>query len=82
MGMDTVELVLAIEESFGIQVDDRVWETTGTVGAICKVVTRSRPDLGRREIELKVRGLVADHAGLTFEEVTLEKHIVRDLGLD
>ena len=40
--LDTVELVLAIEDEFGIEIDDEKWAEAETFGAIVALVKESQ----------------------------------------
>ena len=84
MGLDTVELIMKIENHFGIHIPDEEAEGLVTVGLISEAVARhvaATPDQ-LSSILLQVRTIIADHAGLDLEEVQPEKSITSDLGLD
>ncbi len=93
MGLDTVEIVMEVENTFGIQIPDRdaekilkvgdfhnyVWEhVKGTKTTIGKTEIR----LTRKEVEFIISNIIAEKAGLKLYEVTPEKYIHNDLGID
>lgn len=88
MGLDFVELVMTIEEHFGISIPDQEAETITTVGDYHRVVWEHmqrdpvKAIVPREEIAVTINKIIMDFAGLDPHEVTPEKSITTDLGLD
>jgi acyl carrier protein len=84
MGMDTVELIMRIEDHFGIAIPDAETEKIDTVQDIYDTVIRHLPEgeASIATVPLVVNNIIADHAGLELWEISPEKSITNDLGLD
>jgi len=92
MGLDTVDLVVTIEKTFHISIPNPEAAKIITVGDIHEIVwkhlsakpaylQREKP-ITRKEIEQAINELISDFAGIKLHEITPEKSITSDLGLD
>ncbi|GAA4338049.1 hypothetical protein [Flaviaesturariibacter amylovorans] len=84
MGLDTVELIVRIEQHFAICIPDAEAERIATVQDLADAVLRHSgppPNLVA-EITRRVVELVADHAGRDPDAVLLAHSLTSDLGLD
>lgn len=86
MGLDTVELILEIEDEFDIVILEEEAEVAWTIGEMLNLVTRLTRAKGyewsREEIRARIVKVVADLTGvhpLTLHDYT---SFVSDLGLD
>ena len=87
MGLDTVELVLAVEEHFDIEIPDRVAGTLETVGLLHQFVVR---ELQRRRllpvdaeaVFSELRHIICEHTGVEPDKIVPEAYFVKDLRLD
>ncbi len=90
MGLDTVELVLRVEEEFDVIIPDEVAEKIMTVGNFCDAVIRLRQekfgdsvsDNTDEAVFKKVKEFIIDQLGVEPDLVTRDAHIVDDLGAD
>ncbi len=96
MGLDTVELIMEMEETFGIKIDDRDAEQIGTVGQAYRYILGKlehgpaapcgKPGVATawhpEEVWTVLRDLIAVQLGVPKELVTEEKHFVHDFGAD
>ena len=86
MGLDLVELAMAIEAEFSIAIPDAVGETLGTVGQIRDFVREILSARGETpdEVDLwdRVRRVVAHQSGVDARTLEPETHLVDDLGMD
>ena len=92
MGLDTVELIVAIEKKFKIDIPNPEGAQIVTVGDIHEVVWKHLPEkpAGSKNEKILTRGetaqiineLIADFAGFELHEITPDKSITSDLGLD
>jgi acyl carrier protein len=85
MGLDSVELVMGVEEEFGIQIPDAEAEKFQNVGDMLAFVVREvqarEPDITEEIIWLRLREVIVDQLAVLPEEVTASAEFVRDLGL-
>lgn len=86
MGLDSVELLLAIEEEFGVDIPNSDAEKMITVGDVYEWLkihagnidpANSQEQIWRRLVEVFVR-----QALVSPEQVKPDARIVRDLGID
>ncbi len=86
MGLDSVELVMEIEEFFEISIPDEDAATMRTVGDVTNYVTQALADLGRprpREVVFEqVCGVTCEQCGTTRDQLTEDTSFVNDLGID
>ena len=92
MGLDTVDLVVTIEKTFHISIPNPEAAQIVTVGNIHDCVWKhlsAKPAylqreklITRKEIEQAINELIANFAGIELHEITPEKSITNDLGLD
>lgn len=87
MGLDTVELVIAIEEEFDLEIPDATAQTLLTVGDIYTYLLAERrhlrrDDMGDNDVFEKLRAIICDLLGVKLGIVTLDAYIVKDLGAD
>jgi acyl carrier protein len=86
MGLDSVELVMAFEESFGIEIADAEAEKLITPRDVCALVMAKYQGRGipasLESIFDEVRGITVTHLNVRPEDVTLDAHFIEDLGAD
>jgi acyl carrier protein len=90
MGLDTVELVMAIEEEFGMKIPNEQAARLETAGDLSSYVQRRlESDRGqpldaaeRVAVWERVKAIVVEQLGVEPERVTQDAHIVLDLGAD
>jgi acyl carrier protein len=90
MGLDTVELIMAVEEEFGMKIPNGEAAKLGTAGDISSYVQRrlesdrGQPVGGAERIAVweRVKALIVEQLGVDPERVTEDAHIVFDLGAD
>jgi acyl carrier protein len=86
MGLDTVELVMEVEEEFSIDIPNELASTLTTVGKLhCFVVAelhrRDRPRPSKEVFE-QLRELIVTQIGVRPEQVVANASFVDDLGMD
>ena len=86
MGLDTVELVMAIEEEFSIEIPNEDAERLGVLGDLQEYIVRALQQRGETPAESQVwqrlSAVVVTQLGVRPEEVTRSAHVVRDLHAD
>ena len=87
MGLDTVELVMAVEEEFDLQIPDAVAAKMFTVGDLHTFLASELKRLGRNdwdEIRIfeRLREITSRQLGVKPEAVVPEARFVDDLGAD
>lgn len=87
MGLDTVELLLSVEENFGIDVPDEAAGQIFTVGQLRDFIVeqqsgRGVPDVNGDVVLEQLRILIARHLALNPEEVVPQARFVEDLRAD
>jgi acyl carrier protein len=87
MGLDIVELVMAVEEKFGIEIEDVDAGKAETVGQLHSLVLRMMQQTtgtapSADETWLVLCDLIEGQTGLPRSEITLEARLVGDLGID
>ena len=87
MGLDTVELVMAIEEDFGLEIPDETAAKIVTVGdmhayLVSELARRGQPDLDEEGIYTKLRDIICHQTGVKPDEVVPKARFVQDLRLD
>jgi acyl carrier protein len=85
MGMDTVELVIAVEEEFSMTIPNYVAATLETAGKLYEYVILNHGidgDLNEDQIWNKLVDVIISQLGVRREEVKKESNFVYDLGAD
>ncbi|MCE2996327.1 MAG: phosphopantetheine-binding protein [Cyclobacteriaceae bacterium] len=88
MSLDTVELIVSIEDHFEIRIPDPVAEKLNTVQDIVDCVytmIKDRPENGILDsghIAKVVIELISDKSGIPVDQIKLEHSITNDLGMD
>jgi acyl carrier protein len=87
MGLDSVELVMAVEEHFGISIPDDDASTLVTVGKLHHWVVSELQSLKRHGVDPTVvfdelRQLICDQLGVSADRVVSEARFVQDLNVD
>lgn len=87
MGLDSVELLLSVEDHFNIEVPDRVAEKMNTVGDIHAFVVSELNRLGRSIVSPatvfeELRDIICTQFAVKPGLVEPEAQIVRDLRID
>lgn len=86
MGLDTVELVMAVEEEFGIEIPNEVAMRLVSVGGMQDYIVqtlqaRSTP-VDEQDVWTRLRAPIVYQLGVRPDEVKREAEFVRDLGAD
>jgi acyl carrier protein len=83
MGLDTVELVMAIEEEFRIEIQDSIAARLGVLGDMQDFIVIALRQRGETPDESQVwqrlSSVVVAQLGVRPEEVTRSAHVVKDL---
>jgi acyl carrier protein len=86
MGLDTVELVMAVEEEFAIAISNEAAERLISVGDVVDHVCAQMAGRGERpdadEVFRRVKAITVEHLNLDPAKVTLNARFVDDLGAD
>jgi acyl carrier protein len=89
MGLESVELVMAWEEHFDIEIPVEIAATLETprlvIDAIEQILRRDHPEgphWAREKIEYDVCEIVAEQLGIKRSSFTLDSLFIRDLGVD
>ena len=86
MGLDTVELVMAFEEEFEIEIPDASAEAMVTVGDVVDFVASQFLRRGEKvdniAIYHRVKGITVRHLNVDPDEITRSSRFVEDLGAD
>ena len=85
MGMDTVELVMAVEEEFLMTIPNDVAATLDTAGKLYEFILLNHGldgDFNRDQIWNKLVDVIIHQLGVRREEVKKESNFVYDLGAD
>lgn len=87
MGLDTVELALAVEKRFSITIPNEVAARLATVGQMHQFIIEqlkreSSPEPNRDEVYVTLTDVICHQLGVRREDVTPNAHFVYDLGAD
>ena len=87
MGLDTVEIVLSVEEIFGIEIPNESAETLTTVGKLHVFVVEELIRLKRQNVDPdtvydQIRNIICIQLGVKPEAVTPSARFVQDLDAD
>jgi len=87
MGLDTVELVMAVEDHFHVRIPDKEAATLETVGMLHTWVVGELRRLGRTPIDedrvyLELRDVIVHQTGVDPGKVVPDASFVNDLRLD
>jgi acyl carrier protein len=86
VGLDTVELVLGVEEAFEIKISDEDAPNLTTVGKLhLYIVSQLRAKgeaVSADKIYDQLRALVVEHSGVKPEKVVRDARFVQDLNMD
>jgi acyl carrier protein len=90
MGLEMVELVLAVEEEFGIVIEDIEAERSLTVGDFCDTVARLVRETGRAAIRERsdleayvwqlLVAIISRQHGVPPDSITRATRFIEDLG--
>ena len=87
MGLDTVELVMAVEKRFAIEIPDEIAATLETVGLLHSFVEfqlqrRSLLPICRNSVFSELQGIICEQTGIEPSRVVPDARFVKDLHLD
>ena len=87
MGLDTVELVMAVEKHFQVRIPDKEAATLVTGGMLHRWVVGELHRLGRASIDayrvyIELRDVIVDQTGVDSSKVVPDASFVNDLRLD
>lgn len=87
MGLDTVELVLAVEDIFAIEIPNEKAEKLATVGAlhefiVAELIRLERPNVNREIVYDILRNVICMQLGVKADQVTPSARFVQDLHAD
>lgn len=86
MGLDTVDLIIRMEQEFGIKIPDNVAPRLGVLGNLHSFIIQELRERGENPDEdnvwNKLKEIVVDQLGVRPDEVTKAADIVRDLKAD
>jgi len=88
MGLDTVELVMAAEEEFGLEIPNAEAQQMERVGDLFAFIVRTLQQrsapaaVDEADIWRRLTDIIVEQLGVRPEQVTLSAHFIRDLGAD
>ncbi len=82
MGLDGVELVMAFEEEFGIEIADADAERMQTPRDVIDHISRSFPERERGAIAERVREVIIKQLGIDEDIYREDADFVKDFGID
>jgi acyl carrier protein len=87
LGLDTVELIMAVEEDFGFEIPDAAAEKMLTVGdlhafLVTELRRRGRSDVDDKRVFERLREIICTQLGVKEELVVPQAQFVKDLGAD
>jgi len=85
MGLDSVELVMAFEDAFELEIPNAEAERMQTIGLTTDLITARLLAMGRPMARDRVLAMVcvvtADQCGTTLDRLTEDTSFINDLGL-
>ena len=81
MSIDMTEFVIEMEQSFGLQIPDRDYESLKTVGLLCDYIAEHVPQRAPDEIYGTIRKLLNEHFHIPIEDIARDSRWIEDLGL-
>lgn len=90
MGLESVELVMAIEEEFDINIPDEEAGNLDTVGKLYQYIldilrlnqSGSASDIDESDVWERMKEVITSQLGVEPEQVTEDANFVTDLGID
>lgn len=87
MGLDSVELIMEVEDEFGIKIDNGEAGGIRTVGDMLRIVRekvghREDSKVGDEALWDSLRAIIAEELRIPVEEMELESRFVEDLNMD
>lgn len=86
MGLDTVELVLLVENRFSIEIPDESAAKTETVGQLAALVVElnasQQRHLSYQNVLIILQQLIASEFAIPIEKIKPDSNFTKDLGLD
>ncbi len=87
MGMETVEILITIEDKYDISIPDEDAYLLGEVGDLALYIVNSCEQNNGVLLEIEpviefLKQTLHNDYGVPIEEITLKSHVVKDLGLD
>jgi acyl carrier protein len=87
MGLDSVEIVMKVENHFDISIPDDVAEKLSTVGLLHEYVyaelqRKKRRDVGYSQVFDDIRDILVKQLGIDSRQIQRESHFIHDLRID
>ncbi len=86
MGLDSVELVMAVEQAFDIEIPNHSAQNITTVGALHFFVMYTLKQSGREQdtdaVFERLRGIICERLSVKPVQVVPAARFVQDLGMD
>ena len=88
MGLDSYDLVLSVEQHFGVDLPDEKLAQVKSVGHLARLVEAELHDVGvpvppdKFRVLLEVIRITAEHNGVAVDRVRSDTRFVEDLGMD
>lgn len=81
MGLDSVELVMAIEEEFGIEIEDAAAETMQTPRIMIDYISMRCPDRERGAIAERVQEIIIEELCIDAAIYREDADFIKDFGM-
>ena len=88
MGLDTMEMLLSVEDTFDMEMPEKDAQALRTVGDIIRYVQIHISSGGGRaiwsdqEIDSKIRSIISQNQGIPIDRLKDEARLVEDLGME
>ena len=87
MGLESVEVVMAAEDAFGIEITDQEAEKIYTVGDLYDCVLAKLRETGTaapdsQAVWMRLRGVLSDQLGIDIRKILKSSRFVEDLRID